>query len=247
MHAINLFVSGLSATADVLMAPTSGAVGLTVKLIFDRDWDGLRRRILFDGGGVIKTDVPEGDTYVIPFECLKSGAALRIGVDGWTDDMQQRTPTVWAYCGLVRPSVADVEGTAPGEPSPSEIQHLISIAGQAKEIAESVLQDAEAGKFSGSPGPAGANGADGHTPEYGVDYGTPEQIDGIVQQAASILQPGIEQLKNDLDNKVDFTATQNLTSSQQTQARKNIGIRKVTQAEYDSLTDTSGIYIIVED
>ena len=34
----------------------------------------------------------------------------------------------------------------------------------------------------GSVGPAGADGhpgADGHTPEYGVDYGTPEQISGI--------------------------------------------------------------------
>ena len=31
----------------------------------------------------------------------------------------------------------------------------------------------------GHPGADGAPGADGHTPEYGVDYGTPEQISGI--------------------------------------------------------------------
>lgn len=41
----------------------------------------------------------------------------------------------------------------------------------------------------GEPGHDGAPGADGHTPEYGVDYGTPEQIAGIAQQAAEILQP----------------------------------------------------------
>ena len=46
----------------------------------------------------------------------------------------------------------------------------------------------------------GAPGADGHTPEYGVDYGTPEQIAGIAQQATEILQPEVNQLKSDLAN-----------------------------------------------
>ena len=44
------------------------------------------------------------------------------------------------------------------------------------------------------------SGADGHTPEYGVDYGTPEQIAGIAQQATEILQPEVNQLKSDLAN-----------------------------------------------
>lgn len=54
---------------------------------------------------------------------------------------------------------------------------------------------------TGPAGPAGANGKDGapgHTPEYGVDYGTPEQISGIAQQAAEILQPEVNQIKDDL-------------------------------------------------
>ena len=44
------------------------------------------------------------------------------------------------------------------------------------------------------------DGADGKTPEYGVDYGTPEQISGIAQQAAEILQPGVDQIKDDIAN-----------------------------------------------
>lgn len=55
----------------------------------------------------------------------------------------------------------------------------------------------------GNTGPAGKDGtpgADGKTPEYGVDYGTPEQIAGIAQSAAEILQPEINLLKNDLYN-----------------------------------------------
>ena len=51
---------------------------------------------------------------------------------------------------------------------------------------------------AGADGKDGAPGADGHTPEYGVDYGTPEQIAEIAQSAAEILQPEINRLKNDL-------------------------------------------------
>ena len=47
-------------------------------------------------------------------------------------------------------------------------------------------------------GPQGSPGANGHTPEYGVDYGTPEQIAKIAQSASEILQPEINRLKNDL-------------------------------------------------
>lgn len=53
----------------------------------------------------------------------------------------------------------------------------------------------------GDTGPAGKDGtpgADGKTPEYGVDYGTQEQIAGIAQSAAEILQPEIKQIKDDL-------------------------------------------------
>ena len=47
-------------------------------------------------------------------------------------------------------------------------------------------------------GEKGNTGHDGKTPVYGVDYGTPEQIAGIAQQAACILQPDVNQIKNDL-------------------------------------------------
>ena len=53
----------------------------------------------------------------------------------------------------------------------------------------------------GNTGPAGKDGtpgADGKTPEYGVDYGTPEQIADIAQHAAGILQPDVNQIKDDL-------------------------------------------------
>ena len=51
---------------------------------------------------------------------------------------------------------------------------------------------------NGRTGSTGAPGADGKTPEYGVDYGTPEQIAGISQKAAEILQPEVNQIKDDI-------------------------------------------------
>ena len=52
----------------------------------------------------------------------------------------------------------------------------------------------------------GESGLDGHTPVYGVDYGTPEQIAGIAQQAAEILQPEVNQIKDDLSDNAEADA-----------------------------------------
>ena len=51
---------------------------------------------------------------------------------------------------------------------------------------------------AGQQGEKGEKGDDGHTPEYGVDYGTPEQIAGIAKQAAEVLQPEVNQINKDL-------------------------------------------------
>ena len=42
------------------------------------------------------------------------------------------------------------------------------------------------------------HGAPGKTPEYGVDYGTQEQIAGIAGKAAEALRPELNKLKDDL-------------------------------------------------
>lgn len=50
----------------------------------------------------------------------------------------------------------------------------------------------------GDKGEQGIPGPPGHTPEYGVDYGTPEQIQGIAQDAAESLKPEVDQIKGDI-------------------------------------------------
>ena len=93
---------------------------------------------------------------------------------------------------------SNASGTEPAEPTPSVVEQILTevqnanvnsakakkIATDAKDIAQSVRDDADNGEFNGKDGkdgakgeqgPQGETGADGHTPEYGVDYGTPEQ------------------------------------------------------------------------
>lgn len=123
-------------------------------------------------------------------------------------------------------------------------------------IAQSVRDDADNGMFDGAPGPQGPTGAtgpkgdtgpqgpqgpkgdkgdkgeqgiqgpSGHTPEYGVDYGTPEQIDGIAQQASDILQPEVSQLKEDLADKLPKSPLdwEQWTSEEQAAAQERMGL-----------------------
>ena len=84
----------------------------------------------------------------------------------------------------------------------------------------------------GPAGPAGADGKDGspgHTPVYGVDYGTPEQIAGIAQQAAYVLRPDVNQLKDDIADKLDYKNPQELTAEQQSAIQSAIGILSVEE------------------
>lgn len=83
----------------------------------------------------------------------------------------------------------------------------------------------------GADGKDGAPGADGHTPEYGVDYGTPEQIAEIAGQAAGILQPEVNQLKDDLSNKLPKSPAnwKAWTAEEQAVAQERLGILSVEE------------------
>lgn len=105
----------------------------------------------------------------------------------------------------------------------------------------------------GVDGKDGAPGSDGKTPEYGVDYGTPEQISGISQQAAEILQPELNQIKDDLSaeqtarEQADTSLHQEIsgklpkspadwepwTAEEQTAARERMGI----PGDYEEICD----------
>ena len=119
-----------------------------------------------------------------------------------------------------------------------------------KTAVENALEEAkESGDFKGDKGD---KGDDGYTPQKGVDYFTPEDIaelnipsvdkiynpasenaqsgkavaEAVAQFAAEILQPEVNQIKDDLSNKLPKSPTdwQEWTAEEQAEARERIGI-----------------------
>ena len=124
-----------------------------------------------------------GNWYVWDFEVGKyvdTGVAASGGGSGAVSSVNGKT-------GAVKLTAEDV-----GAISQDDLQDATN---------EVLAQAKASGEFDGAAGQDGQDGApgkDGYTPVYGVDYGTPEQISGIAQSAAEILQPEVNQLKNDL-------------------------------------------------
>lgn len=90
---------------------------------------------------------------------------------------------------------------------------------KAKESGEFKGEKGDTGEMGpiGPAGPQGVRGADGHTPQYGVDYGTPEQIADIANQTYDILADDIQKM---LDGKVDKVEGMGLSSNDYDNATK---------------------------
>ena len=77
-------------------------------------------------------------------------------------------PTIWAQLGEIREGVSLGSNAQP--PTPDVYSQILEAAEQAEKIAQSVRDDADAGKFDGEPGPEGPQGPPGD----GVPEITPE-------------------------------------------------------------------------
>ena len=119
MTKIYLFCKGATARAKVEGQITAKTVGLPVEILWDNDWEPLRRILKVRCGDVERSvELGSRKTGIIPWECLIAGQMLEIGMDGWDDDGSLRIPTNWAKCETVRQSVADADGEAAENPTP---------------------------------------------------------------------------------------------------------------------------------
>ena len=127
-----------------------------------------------------QTSLEEIKERVSYLESMQDPGAIKNAVEDYLEKNPVEAPvqSVNGKTGAVKLNAIDV-----GAISQDNLQDATDKA---------LAQAKASGEFDGAPG------ADGHTPEYGVDYGTPDQIAGISNQAAEILQPEVNQLKNDL-------------------------------------------------
>lgn len=137
---------------------TSGSVNVyEVEFRFSADWDGLDRTAVFAAGDEqISVVLDSSNTCTIPWEVLQSPQrALMAGVYG-TSGGEVVLPTVWASLGTIREGVRTGQPAQP--PTPDVYDQILAAANQAEQTAQSVRDDADAGKFDGKTPYIGVNG-----------------------------------------------------------------------------------------
>lgn len=148
---------------------TSGSVNIyRARFEFSEDWQGLTRKAVFKAGeGSWSVLLDESGECVIPWEVLaeyRPLTHLRAGVYGCTDETA--LPTVWADLGTILQGVPGDEDKTQS-PTPDIYQQIVSLAAKAEEMARSVQEDADAGKFDGKTGARGEKGGKGDTGPQG--------------------------------------------------------------------------------
>ena len=177
-----------------------GTVGAKCKVIFTDFWSTYNKTIVFKRsyGGcttpyTIFVAAMESE-LLIPWEVLEESGAFKVGAYGTTDT--ETLPTLWSQDIEIEYG-SDTAGQAPEPPTPSVYQELIETAKQASEVAQSVRDDADSGKFDGK---------DGYTPIKGVDYfdgekGDPFTYDDFTDEQLAALkgEPGKDYILTDED------------------------------------------------
>lgn len=147
------------------------------------DWDGLNRTAVFRAGTkAVSVLLGDDNTAEIPWEVLQTaGITLRIGLYG-TNSAGDVLPTVWADAGMICTGAYLGDDAYP--PTPGAYEQLVEIAENAEKIAQSVRDDADAGKFDGAQGPQGEQGPVGQQGPVGETG--PQGPQGIPGEAATI-------------------------------------------------------------
>lgn len=134
---------------------TSGSANVYfVQFEFNDDWNGLNKTAVFQAGDDKRSVVlDESNQCQIPWEVLKKpGRSLEAGVYGKKDGSIV-LPTIWAHLETIKEGCSPGTNTQP--PTPDVYSQILDVANKAQKIAQSVRDDADAGKFDGEPGPPG--------------------------------------------------------------------------------------------
>ena len=127
---------------------------VTAHFDFDAEWDGYTKTAVFASGDTKRVLLDRSNQCIVPWEVLTQPGMLQIGVVGTDGD--KILPSVKALVCVNEGIYTD--GTAPSEPTPTEYAQLISLSEDTKAIAQSVRDDADAGKFDGDKGDKGDPG-----------------------------------------------------------------------------------------
>ena len=134
---------------------TRGTVGKTMEAEFSAEWEGLAITATFEAGDEKRDKIYTGEPIVIPHEVLSTaGVSVLLGFQGAMPDgtIVKRTEKEWLNNVS---ETLDPAGVQSSEPTPDWTAQVQNIATEAKQVADSVRSDADAGKFNGPAGDPG--------------------------------------------------------------------------------------------
>ncbi len=123
---------------------------IDVKIDFSRDWDGLKKTIVFRSGREARDVllVDNATQCKVPWEVVsRPGGTLRIGVYG-VRGSETVLPTVWCDVGRIVPG-AEPAGNTSARYEMDTFARIVDLYEGARNAAQSVRDDADAGKFNG--------------------------------------------------------------------------------------------------
>lgn len=149
---------------------------LYAKFTFCDDWNGEQPVAIFTGGGHSYSKFIVDGECLVPWEVLQQ---RRFFVGCLAGERITSNSAVVEVC----PCGVNVDAEESKEPTKSIYQQMLDAVQETKRIAQSVRDDAAAGKFNGAPG---------YTPKKGIDYYTEADKEEMVQAVLDALPDGDE-------------------------------------------------------
>lgn len=164
MHEITLDGYAAQCAEQPIRLGTAGSYGVeTLSVMRKGEWVDYDIIVAFHPpkGESVQIRLGSDNAVSVPAEATAVAGTGEITFAGYTDGVRQISVSQ-----IYRVAVsAGTEGIAPAEPTPDVVQQILSAANeadskaeQAQKVAQSVRDDADAGKFNGAQGPKGDTG-----------------------------------------------------------------------------------------
>lgn len=173
MHEITLDGYAAQCAEQPIRLGTEGSYGVeTLRVLRQSEWVDYDIIVAFHPpkGETVQIRLGSDNVVSVPAEATAVAGTGELTFAGYTDGVRQISVSqIYRVAAS-----AGTEGIAPAEPTPDVVQQILSAANeadskaeQAQKVAQSVRDDADAGKFNGPQGPKGDTGPTGPTGPIG--------------------------------------------------------------------------------
>lgn len=140
------------------MVASGGVNEDVIEFEFDELWDGFDMvAVFYRSKREVFHQKIVNNSCTVPSEVMRAQGVFYVGVMGIKDSVT-RTTNVLRY--EIEHGAITV-GVEPPEPTPSIYESILASVKSAEQLAQSVRDDADAGRFNGAPGPMGEPGMKG--------------------------------------------------------------------------------------